>query len=124
MMKNFSSVIATLKAFFRSGNYWKLVGLGLLVSFVGLLLGIAFWLLFVGLFSLLHRWTPYWQLTHKLFGKLSLTYTGNQKPMAGWKLVQFIFTTIPPLLLILAGIYILFRSGFENQNLLFLLIKK
>ena len=114
----------TLKRLFRSGNYWKLVGLGLIVSVVGLLLGVAFWLLFVGVFSLLHRWTPYWHPAHKLFGKLSLPYAGNQGPLSGWNLVQFILITVPPLLLILAGGYILFHSGFENQNLLVLLIKK
>jgi hypothetical protein len=123
-MINPSSLLASIKAFFRTGNYWKLVGLGLIVSFAGLLLGVAFWLLFVGVFSLLHRWTPYWQPAHKLFGKLSLPYAGNQGPLSGWNLVQFILITISPLLLILAGGYILFHSGFENQNLLVLLIKK
>jgi hypothetical protein len=51
-MKNLSTIFATVNAFFRAGNYWKLVGLGIIVSVVGLLLGVAFWLLFVGLFSL------------------------------------------------------------------------
>ena len=102
-MKNLSSIFVTLRAFFRSGNYWKLVGLGLIVSVVGLLLGVAFWLLFVGVFSLLHRWTPYWLPANKLFGKLSSTYIGDQLPLAGWNLIQFILVTIPPLVLILAG---------------------
>ena len=123
-MKNLSSIFVTLRAFFRSGNYWKLVGLGLIVSVVGLLLGVAFWLLFVGVFSLLHRWIPYWLPANKLFGKLSSTYIGDQLPLAGWNLIQFILVTIPPLVLILAGGYILFHSGFVNQNLLVLLIKK
>lgn len=123
-MKIFSSIFPAIKAFFRSGNYWKLVGLGLIVSVAGLLLGFAFWLLFVGVFSLLHRWTPYWLPANKLFGKLSSIYTGDQRPLADWNLIQFILVTIPPLILILAGGYILFRSGFENQNLLILLIKK
>lgn len=117
-------MFAALKAFFPSGNYWKLVGLGLIVSFVGLLLGVAFCLLFVGVFSLLHRWTPYWHPAHRLFGKLSLANNSLMQPLKGWIWVQFIFTSIPPVLLMLAGVFILFRSGFENQNLLALLIKK
>jgi hypothetical protein len=123
-MKILSSISTSLKAFFRTGNYWKLVGLGVLVSVAGLLLGVAFWLLFVGLFSLLHRWTPYWRPADKLFGKLSLANNAIQQPLKGWLLAQFIITTIPPVLLILGGIYILFRSGFENQNLIVMLIKK
>jgi hypothetical protein len=123
-MKNLSSILTSLKAIFRSGNYWKLVGLGLIVSVVGLLLGVAFWLLFEGLFSLLFRWTPYWQPAHKLFGKLALPYAGYQGPLSSWNLVHFILITIPPSLLILAGGYILFHAGFVNQNLLILLINK
>jgi hypothetical protein len=123
-MKILSSISTSLKAFFRTGNYWKLVGLGVLVSVAGLLLGVAFWLLFVGIFSLLHRWTPFWPLAHRLFGKLSLATIDDQQSMKGWVLAQFIITSIPPLLLIVAGIYILFHSGFENQNLILMLIKK
>jgi hypothetical protein len=123
-MKIFSTIFSAIKALFRTGNYWKLVALGIIVSLLGLLLGVAFWLLFVGLFSLLHRWTPYWRPADKLFGKLSLANNAIQQPLKGWLLAQFIITTIPPVLLILGGIYILFRSGFENQNLIVMLIKK
>jgi len=98
--------------------------LGILVSIVGLLLGVAFWLLLVGLFSLLYRWTPYWPPAHKLFGKLSLVVNDKQQPMKGWVWAQFIITSISPVLLMVAGIYILFHSGFENQNLFLMSIKK
>lgn len=123
-MKTVSTIFAALKALFRTGNYWKLVALGLIVSIIGLLLGVAFWLLFVGLFSLLHRWTPYWRPADRLFGKLSLANNAVQQPLKGWPFVQFILNSIPPLLLMLGGIYILFRSGFENQNLILMLVRK
>jgi hypothetical protein len=123
-MKTVSTIFAALKTLFRTGNYWKLVALGLIVSIIGLLFGVAFWLLFVGLFSLLHRWTPYWRPADKLFGKLSLANNDVQQPLKGWPFVQFILNSIPPLLLMLGGIYILIRSGFENQNLILMLVRK
>ena len=123
-MKTLSSIYIALKVFIKSGNYWKVVGIGLLVTFTGLLLGMAFCLIFAGIFSLLLRWTPYWLPADKLFGKLSLADSDNPLPLRGWKLAQFILVSIPPLLLIIGGIYILSRMGFENQNLIYLVMKK
>jgi hypothetical protein len=123
-MKNLSLIYKSIKEFLRSGNYWKIIGIGAIVSFVGLLFGLAFWLIFEGVFSLLHRWTPYWRPAHKLFGKLSLAASDSLEPLSGWKWAQFILITIPPSLLILGGLYILGRTGFENQNLFYMLMKK
>ena len=123
-MKTLSSIYIAIKVFIKSGNYWKVVGIGLLVAFAGLILGVAFLLIFAGIFSLLLRWTPYWQPADKLFGKLSLADSDSPLPLRGWKLAQFILVSIPPLLLIIGGIYILSRMGFENQNLIYLLMKK
>jgi hypothetical protein len=119
-MKILSTVYIKIRGIFSSSNYWKVAGLGLLIALIGLLLGMAFLLILVGVFSLLLRWTPYWRPAHKLFGKLSLANSDNFNPLKGWIWVQFILTTIPPLLLILGGIFILTRTGFENQNLIFL----
>ena len=123
-MKNLSPIFKGIKDFVRSGNYWKLVGIGSLVAFVGLLFGIAFLFIFEGVFSLLHRWTPYWRPADKLFGKLSLANSENPEPLIGWKWAQFILITIPPSLLILGGLYILSRVGFERQNFYYMLMKK
>ena len=123
-MKTYSFIITKLKEFIQSGNYWRVVGLGLIVAFVGLLLGMAFLLIFVGLFSLLLRLTPYWQPANKLFGKLSLANSENLDSLSGWKWVHIVLITTPPILLIIGGVYILGRTGFNNQNLIYLLLKK
>lgn len=123
-MKTLSSIYIALKVFIKSGNYWKVVGIGILVAFAGLIFGVAFLLIFAGIFSLLLRWTPYWRPADKLFGKLSLADSDNPLPLKGWKLAQFILVSIPPLLLVMGGIYILSRMGFDNQNLIYLLKKK
>ena len=123
-MKTFSLIITKLKEFLQSGNYWRVVGLGLIVAFVGLLLGMAFLLIFVGLFSLLLRLTPFWQPAHKLFGKLSLANSENLDPLSKWKWVHIFLITATPLLLTIGGVFILSRAGFDNQNLIFMLLKK
>jgi hypothetical protein len=123
-LKTLTSIFIALKVFIKSGNYWKLVGIGFLVTFAGLLFGMAFLLIFAGIFSLLLRWTPYWRPANKLFGKLSLADSDELLPLKGWKLTQFILVSVPPILLIIGGIYILGRTGFENQNLFHMLINR
>jgi hypothetical protein len=123
-MKTFSLIITRLKEFIQSGNYWRVVGFGLIVAFMGLLLGVAFLLIFEGLYSLSLRLTPFWQPAHKLFGKLSLANLENPNSLSGWKWVHIFLITTPPILLIIGGAYILSRTGFNNQNLIFLLLNK
>jgi hypothetical protein len=101
-----------------------LVGIGLVVNFLGLLIGLAFMFIFQGGFLLLLALTPFWKPADMLFGKLSLSSLGNMDSLPWWKWPFVLLILLPWLFQIAAGIFILSQMGLKNQNLIIMLFLK
>lgn len=124
-MKTLSSAFQNFKEYFLSANLWRLVGVSILIILsTGILLGFAVMFIVQGTFFLLLRLTLFWEPTRKLFGNLAPPISERVKNWGRWKWIYAFVISLPSLLLIVAGIWILMITGFREQNFIYLLLLK
>ncbi len=123
-MKTLSSAFQSFKEYFLSANFWRLTGISILIILpAGIFLGFAVMFIVQGTFFLLLRLTPFWGPARKLFGKFAPPVS-EKANWGRWKWIVAVLISMPSLLLIAAGVWILTITGFGNQNFIYLLFFK
>ncbi len=124
-MKDLSSSIASFKEYFLSVKFWRMTGFVIAVAlFTFIFLGFAITIIVQGTFFLILRLSTFWKPAQRLLGTFSLP---TSEKLANWGRGKWVFVSllsIPELLFIAAGFWLLFDLGFKNQNFIYLLFFK
>lgn len=124
-MKNPSNNLLNHKDYFLSANFFKLGGVFILVTTIALIfLGFAVMFILQGLLFFLLRLSAFWEPASRLWGKLSFASSDKLNKWGWWKWIFIFLMSVPELLLVAAGVWILYTLGFERQNFIFLLFFK
>ena len=97
-------------------------------SFLSILIGLAFWLIFSGIFWVVFKLAPYWEPAYKITAKLM----GVRDIDKEFTPVRFLWYLVPLHCISIGvrasmigfGIWMLIRMGFLQQNLIYMLFVK
>lgn len=102
--------------------------ISIIVVFVSLLLGFAFFLIGQAILSGILWLGPYWTPSYKLIKKLWMPAQAldhvERLPITRWNAIFLVIKSATVLWMIFFSIKILLESGFLNQNLIWLIFKK
>jgi hypothetical protein len=124
-MKDYSRNLADNKDYFLSARFLGLVGIALLVTTIVLIFG-GFGAMFIiqGLLFIIFRLSAFWKPANRLLGKFSIPYSEKLNTWGWRKWIMIFLLSIPELLFVATGIWILYTLGFDRQNFIYLLLFK
>jgi hypothetical protein len=121
------SIVSLLQEKDLARSLLRLIGFGIALSFLSLLFGIAFMLIFFGAFWCIFRLAPFWKPAYRLTAKIVRGQENavDFKPLRlpWWQLFPWVLHIGVGLFLIGFGLWILIHNGFNQQNLIYLVLK-